>query len=392
MNTRYDIQPVDAHLHMSLCRRMSRYCNVQQMFDILDNCGIDAINIQNITLWHARNLVRNPLSMLAKALRPANVYSFGGPRIAPPENTKKDMDYVGQVKELTDIGFDGIKLFGKPDMRHELGEPFDSPLFDDMFGYLEEKQIPTLFHVGDPLSFWDREKIPQFAVKNGWYYDESFEPAEQLYSEIDNVMARHPKLNIIYPHVYFLSDDLDRLGAFLDRWENAKTDITPGIEMYDSFTANADKTREFFIHYGKKIFFGTDNTGNAANQEGEDYIARSAGVIRTLREFLETDGSVKSFWGAELKGISLPLEIIRFIYQDNFYALAGRKPKPVDISKAAAYAEEQLFEGRARREEHPEVVPELEQTFDHLKRLALGEKETIKTGRSMEAALKRETL
>jgi hypothetical protein len=366
-----DITPVDGHIHMSLCKRMSRYCNVQQMFDILDNCGLEALNIQNITLWQARNLVRNPLSMLAKALRPANIFSFGGPRMPTPDRSKENMDYVGQVKELLEIGFDGIKLFGKPDMRHEFGEPFDSPLFDDMFAYLEETQTPTLFHVNDPLSFWDDDKIPDFAVKNGWCYSApGYEPAEQLYAEIDTVMRRHPKLNILFPHVYFLSDDLPRLGEFLDRYEGVKTDLTPGIEMYDSFSANPEKTREFFLHYSKKIFFGTDNTGNAADQEGQDYIARSAGVIRSMREFLETEHTSSS-WGVELNGISLPRDTVEDIYRGNFYRFAGTTPKPIDLSRAAAYAEERLFEARKRAGECPEVIPELEQTFNHLSDLAL---------------------
>ena len=34
----YDITPVDGHIHMSLCKRMSRYCNVEQMFHIMDQC------------------------------------------------------------------------------------------------------------------------------------------------------------------------------------------------------------------------------------------------------------------------------------------------------------------------------------------------------------------
>lgn len=362
----YDITPVDGHIHMSLCKRMSRYCNVEQIFHIMDQCGLEAINIQNITLWQARNLVRNPLSMLAKALRPENVFSFGGPRMPRPDRSRDDVDYVGQVKELLGIGFDGIKLFGKPDMRHEFGEPFDSPLFDDMFAYLEETQTPTLFHVNDPLSFWDDNKIPDFAVKNGWCYSEpGYESAEQLYLEIDTVMRRHPKLKILFPHVYFLSDDLPRLGEFLDRYGNVRTDLTPGIEMYDSFSTVPDAARAFFLHYSKKILFGTDNTGNSADQEGEDYISRSAGVIRSVREFLETEHTMSS-WGVPLNGIALPYDAAKDIYRENFYRFVGRKPKKIDISKAAAYTEARLYEAKKRIDECSEVVPELEQTFAHL--------------------------
>lgn len=370
MPLRYpELKPVDGHIHMSLCRCRSRYQNVRQMFDILDACGLEALNIQNITLWQARNLVRNPLSMLAKALRPEQIFSFGGPRMATPDKKNTDMHYADQVKELLDIGFDGIKLFGKPDMRHEFGEPFDSPMFDEMFAYLEETQTPTLFHVGDPLSFWDEEKIPDFARKAGWIYSApGHETAEQLYTEIDNVLSRHPKLNILFPHVYFLSDDLERLGDFLDRYENVRTDITPGIEMYDSFSADVQKAHDFFVKYRKKILFGTDNTGNGAGQEGGDYIARSQGTIRSMREFLETEHTLSS-WGVELNGIALPKDVCEDIYRGNFYRFGGEKPKRIDVSKAAAYTEERLFDAKQRADECPEVIPDIEQTLAHFKTL-----------------------
>ena len=84
--------------------------------------------------------------------------------------------------------------------------------------------------------------------------------------------------------------------------------------MYDSFSDAPDAARAFFLHYSKRILFGTDNTGNAADQEGEDYVSRSAGVIRSVREFLETEHTMSS-WGASLNGIALPYDTANDIYR-----------------------------------------------------------------------------
>ena len=40
------------------------------------------------------------------------------------------------------------------------------------------------------------------------------EVMEAKYAQIENLLNRHPKARITFPHMYYLSQDLDRLSSF----------------------------------------------------------------------------------------------------------------------------------------------------------------------------------
>ena len=347
---------IDGHFHLSLTRTMSRLENVNDTIQILDACGLRAICIQNIVLWHPEHLLRNPLSLLAKLQRPAEVFSFGGIRLPPPQAPDKHFDYLDQVRQLLSLGFDGIKLFGKPTIRESFGEPFDSPIFSDMFDWLERSGTPVLFHIGDPREFWSEDTAPEFAVRNGWVYHGV--PFDAYYEEVERLMERHPRLNILFPHFFFLSDDLPRLSAFLRRWETVWIDITPGSEMYCNFTKAPAESRCFFEEFQDRILLGTDNTGNAAG-EPHDCVEKSADRLHTITAFLS--GESACGWGQTFCGLRLPAPIVEKIVCTNFYRFVGRTtPRPVDPQRAYSFARE--MEQLSR----PAEIPELHQEFEKI--------------------------
>ena len=51
------------------------------------------------------------------------------------------------------------------------------------------------------------------------------------------------------------------MQAMFDRYPNMRVDITPGREMYDDFSVNPERTREFFEKNQGRIMLGTDNSG-----------------------------------------------------------------------------------------------------------------------------------
>ena len=59
----------------------------------------------------------------------------------------------------------------------------------------------------------------------------------RLIAEVERILEQHPRLKLILAHFCFLSGDLARAAAFLDRWPNVCYDITPGDEMYVRFSA-----------------------------------------------------------------------------------------------------------------------------------------------------------
>lgn len=328
---------IDGHLHLSPTRTASRLCNVDDMRAILDGAGLDALCVQSIVLWKACDRLRNPAALLLK-LREPRAYAFGGLMHPEPGRMLAPEAYAAQALRLYGMGFDGIKLFGKPRVRRTLGIAYDAPQWRPLFAALEREQIPVMFHLGDPREFWNRETAPEFARQNGFVYDEPEDiPFDCQYEEIDRLLERFPQLSVVFAHFFFLSDDLERLAGFLDRYPAMRIDITPGDELYRNLSARPDEAKDFFRRYADRIQFGTDNTGVPAGKPF-DPAARARARVQAIWEFLS--GEETMAWGKPLKGLSLPSEILGKITHRNFRAFAGQHPRPVDRPAAAAFARE----------------------------------------------------
>lgn len=167
----------DGHIHFALDAEPSDYA------DFLEASGTDAANLAVIT--RGRTLPCTPESLAVKAMFPGRFYVCGA--LDPLEYFHGDVSMGGRLMEyarrMLACGCDGIKLLeGKPQLRRALPIPdFDLPCWEDFWCFLEETQTPLLWHVNDPASFWDRENVPDWARKMGWFYDDSFINNEEQY-------------------------------------------------------------------------------------------------------------------------------------------------------------------------------------------------------------------
>lgn len=245
---------IDGHVH---------YCpdaDAEYFAAFLENSGTDMANLACITRGSGAPCTAASLSLKEKY--PGRFFVSGG--LDPAEYFRGGEDMGErlreQVKSLMASGCDGIKMLeGKPQLRKAFPVPdFDLTCWDAYWTYMEEEQIPLLMHVNDPASFWDREHIPEWAAKMGWFYDDTFINNEEQYRQILTVLARHPALRITFAHFFFMSESLGRLGDVLTKYPNVMTDLTPGIEMYDAFSKQPDETAEFFETFHDRILYGTD--------------------------------------------------------------------------------------------------------------------------------------
>jgi predicted TIM-barrel fold metal-dependent hydrolase len=299
--------------------------------------GVDQVSIL-ITSFPGR-VNANPEGIYAKARHPDKIYLFAGLDYSA---VAKDVDHrwtyslAQQVDRLLAMGCDGVKMLnGKPNYRKTSGLALDCVVYDDYFARLQETGFPVLWHVNDPEEFWDPDQAPEWARGPGWLYDESFPTKESIYAECERVLEKHPKLTITFAHFYFLSDDLPRAAAFLDRYPNVCFDLAPGIEMLHNFTKRPDEARDFFIKYQDRIVFGTDFSPDGL-----------ASRIWVVRNFLETDEEFhvptddRLFWPDHrtmIRGIALPEEVLRKVYSDNFQRVAS--PQPREFNRALVAAE-----------------------------------------------------
>jgi len=245
---------------------------------------------------------------------------------------------VEQAEQFVAIGCDGIKMIeGKPTSRRRLPVPVDAPYFADYFARVEDLGLPVLWHVNDPEEFWDPERIPGWASERDWGYGPDDVQKEALYAEVDRVLARHPRLKVIFAHFYFLSADLPRAARFLEGHPTVSIDLAPGIEMLTNISRDPEAGRDFFVRFADRIVFGTDIQSSLTVAEGR---LRAGIVFRWLESedtFRVPEGVDFLLGGPEsgiIRGMALPDDVLARIYHDNFASLVGAAPKPLNVEAA----------------------------------------------------------
>ncbi|MCP4751606.1 MAG: amidohydrolase family protein, partial [Proteobacteria bacterium] len=276
---------IDCHVHYADPSLMPG------LIRLMDQLGIRKFNI--VCTPHLDRLSLLPDALHLKGHYPERVYVFGGLDISALfiEPDRAGRIFAEYVETLIELGCDGIKMIeGKPQIRKMLPIPaFDSDVLDPYWKKLEETGMPVIFHLNDPEEFWDKERIPQWALDRDWFYgDGEYVNNEDQYTEVINVLSRYPDLRVIFAHFFFLSGQLPRLTGYMDRFPNMGIDLTPGIEMYSNFSANWNAAREFFTTYQDRIYFGTDIGAKALLEEPNNGIELSESTerVQLVRRFL----------------------------------------------------------------------------------------------------------
>lgn len=236
---------------------------------------------------------------------------------------------AAQIAGLKAQGFDGLKLIeGKPQVRKLLPYPLDGPLYAKLWAAVEAENFPVVFHVNDPDEFWDAQRCPDWARQNGWdYSDGSYPTKEALYTEVDQILERHPDLKLVLAHFYFLSADLARAGRFLDAHPNVCFDLAPHLDMYLDFSRSPEAARAFFLRYQDRILYGTDLDTRALERGAQALMYFIPWLIRSM---LERDEEFTTEDGRSYHGLGLPRAALEKIYHANFERLYGPRPAPMD--------------------------------------------------------------
>lgn len=286
--------------------------------------------------------LQNLSALYAKALEPARCFAFCG--LNHPHAGESEPDYLSQLRLWMDAGADGLKLIEtKPSCAKSTGVRLDDMRFDAMFAWCEARQIPILWHNGDPADFWDPARNTQELVQQGWAYgDGTFLPLTELYAMTERVLERHPLLKVTFAHFYFVSDDPEHALRMMERYPNIRFDLTPGTEMYGGFTLRRDFFRPFFLRYADRLQYGTDTDVN-----GPDSGAVSSEIRDKIVRFL-TSGDTFDFHGFSVRGYALPEETAEQILAGTFRSFAGCVPAPLrrDAMQAACAETRHLLAGR----------------------------------------------
>ena len=338
------MQVLDCHIHYALPTP------ADSLVEIMDATGTDVANL--VIVPNRQRVSSVPDALMAKAQYPDRFYVFASLDVSAYFRASKKVGkaMADYAKQMMRCGCDGIKIIeGKPNMRKDLPVPdFDDPIWDPFFAWAEKEEVPILWHVNDPETFWNYDTAPSWAKKQGWFYDETYINNEAQYTQILNLLEKHPKLKIIFAHFFFMSAQLPRLSAILDRFPNIMVDTTPGIELYENLSANPEGAKAFFAKYGHRVTYGTDigarsvlpGTPPKLNVAECTHRAELAQAYLTESEPVPVKADGDFLVGSEdfnLMGLGLSQEAAQKVLADNFRRFVSEKPAKVVPKQVLKY-------------------------------------------------------
>lgn len=336
-----DLPICDSHVHVTYSMPLAKTAAMLRGY-------ADYFGLARIALLALPHSVRssltdpsNPLkclylkSLLNAEAEDRKVHAFGGLFHFFDGRDTPD-GFLRQVSDLYAMGFDGMKiLLGKPELRKRLGVPLDDPLFDPFYSFCEKVRFPVTMHLGDPESYW----LPQNDGRPP-ACGEGCPTLGRLRAETEGILHKHPSLDLVLCHFYFIADDCEAADRFLTSHPTVSFDLTPGSEMYAGFTKHPDEWRDFFRRHRRRILFGTDTDNWAAPRTAEGYEHNFSYPFNLVRNALESPLPFR-FEDADL-GLLEPLfadeETLRAVYSENFIRRMG-EPAKIDRARASLAAD-----------------------------------------------------
>ena len=188
-------------------------------------------------------------------------------------------------------------------------------------------------HQGEPHNCWlpleqmstrnDREYFRNHPQYHMYLHPDQPGYEDQIAAR-DRFLAAHPGLRFVGAHLGSLEYDVDRIGAFLDRFPDAAVDLAARMSQvqYQSLR-DRGKVRAFFIRYQDRLLYGTDLTVNPGADPAE--FRREAHAVWTAdwRYLATAEAQRVDTLEAEVPGLALPRGVIDKLYYRNAVRVFG---------------------------------------------------------------------
>lgn len=224
-----------------------------------------------------------------------------------------------QLRDAIGRGVRGLKVWKNFGLRTRDSEgklvPIDDERFDPLWDTAGELGVPVLIHVGDPAAFFrpldaTNERIPELLRHPDWHFYPDFPSLEEIISQLEGLVLRHPGTTFIGAHVGCFAEDLARVGALMDRAPNWHIDISARV---NELGRQPRATRALIEAHPDRVLFGTDN------------LAFNLDMYPIWYRFLETEDEYFPFRPASsampglwrIYGIGLPEDLLRSVYREN---------------------------------------------------------------------------
>ena len=234
---------------------------------------------------------------------------------------------IEHIRSSLESGAAGVKIWKNigmvlkyPDGRFIM---VDDPVFDPVFKFLEDNNIPVIAHLGEPKDCWlpfdemtDPGDVsyyrnnPQYHM----YYHTEVPSYEKQIEARDNLLMKHPKLDFTGAHLGSLEWSVDELAKRFENFPKMKVDLAARMYhlQYQS-GRDYDHVRNFIIKYQDRIVYGTDSEVN--DLPGAEAAAITERLGRGWKAnwmYLATDSVINN-----TRGLKLPSTVIDKIYFNN---------------------------------------------------------------------------
>ena len=223
-----------------------------------------------------------------------------------------NLEILRQAKRDGAIGLKVYKGLGLTDTDKD-GKRIavDDPRLDPIWAECGRLGFPVLIHSAEPPSFWlpkdkNNERWLELKQKPSRYRDPAKVPSfESIIAEQHHIFEKHPGTTFINAHLGWMGNNLDALGAHLDRYPNVVTEI--GAVLAE-LGRQPRRARQFLIDYQDRVLFGKD-TYNA--KEYYTYFR----VLETQDEYFDYYRKRHAFW--KMYGLGLPDDVLQKLYYKN---------------------------------------------------------------------------
>ena len=331
---------VDSHMHLVQWMRDDGNDIFENLKEYQKNNGICAVDnmccSNNGDLWARYEADQSILGAILKLENPT-FFTHGCLFLPNGYTDYKGFDFKSQLDELMEIGLDGIKICDfKPDAYKLFRVDKHFSEYEDFIGYCEKYGVHMCWHVADPETSWDADKVTEMAKLKGWYYGDGTYPTyDELINMTYALLDAHPRLNVMLAHMFFKSFEPCEVEGILKKYPNVCFDMAPGWEMFAGFEAHYNEWSQIFRKYSARFLYATDMT----LPRDIEFLNTSAQLV--LR-FLETDEEFDVRAGHHTKGIKLEEEYLDNILYKNHERTVGAKPKEINKKALKKYIERYL--------------------------------------------------
>ncbi len=197
------------------------------------------------------------------------------------------------------------------------GMHLDDPRMDPLLEKCAELGMPVNIHVADPIWMYEPMDSTNDGLMNAYDWRLDNQPGivghDGMVDILENAVKRHPNTTFISCHFANCSNDLNKLGALLDKYPNLYADISA---RYAETAPIPRFVKKFYEKYQDRLLYGTDM---GMDQRMYRITFR---VLETNDEHFYEIGQFGYHWA--LNGFGLDDGILKKLYRDNASKVLGK--------------------------------------------------------------------